>query len=188
MSAFDDALVTVLIADYIGVDGSGKFTIAGGGFQWTAVQQTGMTVPQYVLAIAELPAKYIGQQIPFGIELFSLTEDGAVKMPGPTGKIEAVRAEQAMVVPQPNFAVPGFVPPTMTTRLQIIMGFQNGLPLRPGDYEWRVRVEGKRRKGWVARFNVLEPEPPPVVGGPANSPHIPGTEDIDAEPDDDAVE
>jgi hypothetical protein len=188
LTAFDDALVTVLLADYIGVDPSGKFNLIGQGFQVTAVQPTGTTPPQFVAAIVDLPSRYAGRQVSLSLELIDLTENGSVKLSGPSGRAEALRAEQLFTVNPSVIAVPGLVaPPELSCRLQMIMGFTNGLPLVPGRrYEWRVMVDGQRRKGWVARFDVLQQVPPPIIGGQGGPSDIPNIH-VDPVTDDDEV-
>lgn len=186
---FDDAIVSVFLADYIGVDASGKLNILGQGFQITGLQPSGTTAPQFVATTIDFPARYAGSSASISLELIDVTDQSVVKVPSPAGGApEALRAAQLVQLQRSNVAVPGFVVPEIPCRAQIVMGFPNGLPLIPGkQYEWRVSVDGKRRKGWVARFSVLAPAPPPVVGGPAGAADIPSVIGIEDEQNDDEV-
>jgi hypothetical protein len=188
LTAFDDALVQVLLADYIGIDAGGKFNLIGQGFQYTAIQPSGVSNPMFILAIVDVPSRYVGTQVSVSLELIDLTENGSFKLPAATGRPEALRAEQMFDINPPVIAAPGFqAPRNMSARAQMVMGFPNGLPLSPGkDYEWRVLVDGQRRKGWVARFHVLAPVPPMVFGGQGGPSEIPNVR-LDPIPDDDEV-
>lgn len=188
MSAFDDAIVNVMIADFINIDQAGKFNGIGMGFQFTAITAAGTSPSQFVAAIVDLPQKYANQRVDLSLELFDLTDGGVFQVPNPHGRPEALRAQQLFTVPAPHINVPGFQAPSdLTCRLQMVLGFPNGLPLSPGKtYEWRASVDHQRRKGWVARFLVLEPTPPPVLGGPAAPSDIPNVH-LDETTDDDVV-
>jgi hypothetical protein len=50
-------------------------------------------------------------------------------------------------------------------KTQIIMQFQNGLPLPPGTgYRWRVRVDQDTRDEWTEALYVAGASHGPVVG------------------------
>jgi hypothetical protein len=174
MSIFSDCRVAVLLADYAVADASGKLNMLGAGFNITGLQATGLTPPQYVVTIVDVPARYIGQDFPVGLELKDDTNGQTVTVPGPTGNLEALRIQQLAKADPPH--VPGvYLPPTLWSRVQFVMGFPNGLPLQPGGlYHWRVEIEGQHRPGWSAHFHVAGPPPAPVFGGPSGSEEIEG--------------
>lgn len=62
----------------------------------------------------------------------------------------------------------------MLSRIQMPVGFTEGLPLQQGHmYAWHAQVDTQTRPGWVARFFVPGPLPPPVFGGPVGPSTIP---------------
>lgn len=185
---YDDAHVVVLIADFIGVDGSSKVNAIGLGSNVVGAQpvpipgtsmgasgQTVMTAPQHLIVMVEVPAKYIRQQFALSVELRDENSGEAAKVAGPDGSVQPLRLQQAVTVEQPN--VPGvYLPPDMFARVQIALAFPNGLPLTAGHYyNWRVEIDGQHRKGWRARFLVPGSPPPPVFGGPSGpaDPNLP---------------
>lgn len=178
----------VLIADYIGVDPSGKvnaigvgLTIAGvvpvpvPGAQPGAPQsgQTVMAAPQHLIVMIDLPSKYVRQKFALSLELRDENTGEVVKVAGPDGTVQPLRLQQAVTVEPP--AAPGiYLPPDMFSRVQVSLGFPNGLPLTAGHYyDWRVEIDGQHRKSWRAQFLVAGPPPAPVFGGPAGPADIP---------------
>lgn len=175
MSLSKEAHALVLLADYIGVDAAGKINAIGACFALSGVQQTGLTAPQYVAAVVDVPGKYAGQELTLGLELRDEETGSAVTLPGPSGQLEAVRIQQVAVVHRPS--VPGLhIPESVFCRLQSTVAFPNGLPLPSGrSYAWRLEIDGQHRDEWTARFHVPGPPPPPVFGGPAGPSDVPGT-------------
>lgn len=174
MGIFDDAHVTILVADYVGIDGGQKANVLGAGFMATMAGPGGMTAPQYVLVMVDLPAKHAGTEFALSLELRDDSSGGAVKLVGPHGQSEALRVQ--MVVKgervQPTQVV--YLPPDLQVRVQHVMGFPNGIPLEAGhSFTWRLEIDGQHRKGWTCSFHVLGPAPSPVFGGPSSPTDLP---------------
>lgn len=173
MPLSDDARVTIILADYLGIDAGGKLNALGAGFSLTGLQPNGMTAPQHIGVLVDLPARYAGQDCTVSVELRDVALASAVKLPGPSGESEAMRLQQIMKVDP--MQLPGvYLPSDLPTRLQMVVAFQNGLPLALGrSYQWRVEIDGRHRKGWVTQFHVVGPPPGPVYGGPSEPADIP---------------
>jgi len=174
VSLFDDVVVQVFIADHVSIDGVGKLNALGAGFMVTGVQPTGLTLPQAIAVIIDIPSRYVGQDFTLSLELRNEATGSVVTVPGPSGSPEALRLSQLTKVEQPN--VPGLhLPSGVPTRVQVVTAFVNGLPLSLGaQYTWRVEIDSQHRKGWTATFYVPGPPPGPVFGGPAQPTDIPG--------------
>ncbi|HET9058429.1 MAG TPA: hypothetical protein VFN61_00800 [Acidimicrobiales bacterium] len=98
---------------------------------------------------------------PLGLEIELISEDGRqVEVSGPSGA-QAVRLEQQIIVPSP----PG-VPTGFPGHASAMMDLPVGLPLAPGIYSWRVRVNGREEQDWSAHFYVAAPPQPPTFGYP----------------------
>jgi len=83
-----------------------------------------------------------------------------------SGLPEALRVQQVIAVTRPQANGAFYLPPSMFARVQISMGFPNGLPLAAGGfYSWRAEVDGQHHLSWGASFHVLGAPPPPVFGG-----------------------
>lgn len=171
MSISQDAHVHVLTADHIAVDAVGKITALGAYFSIAGVDPaTGLSAPQHVIVVVDVPSKYIGQDFAVSIELFDLTDGKAFLVPGPEGgPPQAMRVQQVMRAAAPVSQNPNvYLPQDMPSRVQAAIAFPTGLPLRGGHhYQWRVEIDGQHRKGWMAGFYVPGPPPGPVFGGAA---------------------
>ena len=173
MGLAEDSHAQVLIADYIGTDAAGKINALGAGFVITGLQATGLTPPQYVVALIDVASEHAGREFPLLLELRDIEANVPVQVPGPTGGTEALRIQQLVKAERPQ--VPGiYLPENLFSRVQVSLGFPNGLPLAPGRlYEWRLEVNGTSQPGWRARFYVAGPPPAPVFGGPIGPADIP---------------
>lgn len=174
---FDAASASILIADYASIDGGSKINAIGLGIQVTQLlPQTNGTGAMYVVALIDVPRKYAGQKAVLGIELRNLSDgNSAVKVQGPTGQFESLRVQHEFEVAHPQ--LPGFsLPDDGFARVQIAMGFPNGLPLQPlKTYAWKLSIDGQSRQSWRAVFSVASHPPNPVFGGlsgPADIPNI----------------
>ena len=176
MAIRDDATVKLILADYISVDAGNKLNALGVGWTVSGVQANGFTVQQYLAVLVDVPSTYVGQEFALEIDLFDETAGSVAQVPGPlgaSGSLEAMRIGQLAKV-EPPLAPGAYLPPTMFSRTQALLGFQSGLPLTPGHlYAWRVSIDGEGRRDWVARFLVAGAPPPPVFGGLAGPSDIP---------------
>lgn len=166
MSIFNDCRVVVLLADYAVADASGKLNVLGAGFTITALQpNTGLTAAMFVTIMVDVPPKHISKDFPLSIELRDTDTDQAVSVAGATGNPDVLRVQQ-LVKASPTHIPGAYLPDTLWSRVQLVMGFPNGLPLQPGGfYHWRVEIEGQHRPDWSAHFHVIGPPPPIVFGG-----------------------
>ncbi len=172
MSLHDDARVTVLLADYVAVDGSGKLTAVGAAFTIAPLQEHGHTPPLHVAVLVDVPGEAAGQEFSLGL---SLVDDHGqpVMVPGPSGQLEPLRVAQLMRAQAP--VVPGMaVPTSVPCRVQMVLGFPQGLPLEAGrTYRWAVEFDGNAKPEWGTVFHVPAPAPGPVFGGPMGPAGIP---------------
>lgn len=178
MSAiFEAARVYIYTGDYIAADPTGKLNAIGLSANLLSIQPNlspPVSAPLSIAVIIEIPRRFAGEQFNWAVELRDLTTDSAVLVPSaPDGRLEALRIQQLSKAEFPN--IPGLVlPEEMPCRVTLAMQLGTGLPLTPNHaYEWRVSVDGSRRKSWGSVFCVLGPPPPPIVGGPAGPASIP---------------
>src|SRR5712692_1663566 len=162
MSIGDEARACLFLSDYANADAAQKLNLLGGGWQVTVLMPSGLTGPQALVAMIEVPPKFAGTEFPVSLTL--LDEAGeAVKMPTPTGGQEALRIAQIAKAETPN--VPGvLLHGKVWSRVQVILNFANGLPLQPGQaYTWKLEIDGTHNPQWAASFLVAAP-PQPVLG------------------------
>jgi hypothetical protein len=174
MGIFEDANVSVLLADYIGVDSSGKLNALGAGFTATGIQSNGMTPSVYVATLIDIPSKYVGQEFAVSLKLQNDDTGQVVTLTGPTGQSEALRLQQVVKAERVAAPAGAYLPESMFCRTQMLMAFPNGLPLTPGSFfSWVVEIDGNANSAWRSSFYVLGPPPAPVFGGPAGPADIP---------------
>jgi hypothetical protein len=174
MGIFEDANVSLVLADYIGVDSSGKLNALGVGFTATGIQANGMTPSVYIAALIDLPSKYVGQEFAVSLKLQNDDTGQVVTLTGPTGQPDALRLQQVFKAER-AVAPPGaYLPEGMFCRTQMLMAFPNGLPLAPSSFfSWVVEIDGNSNSSWRCSFYVIGPPPGPVFGGPAGPTDIP---------------
>jgi len=173
VALLDDARVTVLLADYIAVDAAGKLTAVGAAFTLTGLQPDGHTPPQHVAVLVDVPAGNLSQDFSLDLSLRDEESGQAVIVPGPSGEMEPLRVAQVMRAQPPQ--APGLhLPSDLPGRVQIVIGFPQGLPLTQGrGYRWVVELDGQSRPEWSSGFYVPAPPPGPVFGGPVGPTSIP---------------
>jgi len=116
-----------------------------------------VTGPQVVVVFIEAELAMCNKTFTLEIELRS--EDGVVvEIPAASGH-QAVRLEQAIMVPSPAGVPTGF-----PGRATAMMELPAGLPLAPGIYRWQVRVNGKEEDEWCAHFYVAALPQAPTFG------------------------
>lgn len=173
MSLHDQARVTVLLADYVAVDSSGKLTAVGAAFTLTGLQPDGHTPPVHVAVLVDVPGSHVGHDFALGVSLVDDASGQPVLVPGPNGESEALRVAQVVQAQAPS--IPGMVvPANVPGRVQLVLGFPQGLPLEIGhSYRWSVELDGQTRPEWSAWFHVPAQAPGPVFGGPVGPASIP---------------
>jgi len=149
-----------VLSDFANVDGTGKVNALGVNWSITGLAPTGLTPPQTLVALIDIPAKLAGQ--PFTVCLTLLDESGAAVVPA--GQSDAVRVQQLASVQRP--AVPNVIlPEELPYKHQVTVNFGNGLPLQPGRmYHWRLEIDGNTRPEWETSFFVAGPPPAPLIG------------------------
>ncbi len=174
MSVHADSTVTLLLADYIGVDAGGKINVIGGGFSISGIQPTGFTAPQYLAVIIDMPRRYVGEEFTFSVALRNSETNALVQAPGPSGQSEALRVQQLMKSGHPMIGADP-LPDVVPARVQTVIAFPNGVPVPLGHlYKWQVEIDDQTKAGWSTYFYVPGPTPSPVFGGPAGPSSIPG--------------
>jgi hypothetical protein len=159
----DSARVSLIVADFANVDGSGKLNIIGGGVAITGQDpRTGGSAPFSVVVLSQVDPKFQGQEYALELGLYS-AEDGEVFVP--SGPIEQppVRVAQ-MVTVEPVRAPKGTYLPAgvVWPGAQMVVNFQTGLPLPLGKpFEWRVSIDGNV----VATTGLFMAGPPNVLVG-----------------------
>ena len=171
--ALDDALVTVLLADYVATDAAGKLTAVGAGFSLSPLQQDGHTPPLHVAVLVDVPSAHLGQDFALSLSLRDADSGDPVLVPGPSGSPEPLQIAQVMGAQAPS--APGMhLPSNLPGRVQIVLGFLQGLPLQAGrTYRFAVELDGSSRPEWSASFHVPDVPPGPVFGGPVGPSSIP---------------
>lgn len=159
MSISEDAIVSIILADYAVADASQKVNILGAGWQVTGVTPGGLTPAQALVVLVEVPARYRGDQFSLAATLLNDAGD-PVMVPDPHGatpETQALRVEQLIQVESPS--VPGAdMLEEMPSHIQMIVFPQGGLPLFPGKlYRWEVEIDGNRNRQWRRTFYVADP-------------------------------
>lgn len=189
MTLLTDAQVAITLADFANADAQGKINVVGAGIRLLGFDpNTGACPPFFLMVNIALPDRYGGTSFALTIELRDVTTGQHFQLPGPTGALEPLRAQQ--VVPVPHLQVPAQFgqPDDAVVSMNVIMGFPNGLPLQPGHgFEWRIEIDGQSRH-WTYKFHILGPAPGPVFGGPVGSPNIPGVGQYVVDPPEDQSE
>lgn len=135
----------ILLADFAQADASGKVNALGLG--WSV---TGTPIPNHAVVIM-LKVGWDETNAPHHLTLDLLTADGAhaVDMPTPFGP-QPLQVEMDFEVGRP----PGLVRvSTIDHAAAINVG---SLPLQPGRYEWRLRIDDEQRDAWRAPFLVRQ--------------------------------
>jgi hypothetical protein len=164
VSIFESAHVVVVLSDYVSTDA--KTDLIGAGFTVAGLLPTGLTGPQYITAMVDVPAADVGHEFVASVTLFDRTTGAVASFQGPSGEPEALRVQQS--VRADRTAAPGlYLPDDMPGRVQLVYAFNNGLPLSVGHfYEWRFEIDGQWRPYWRAAFYVPGLPPAAVLGGP----------------------
>jgi hypothetical protein len=163
----DAARVQIFLADHAVADPTNKINALGVGFQVTALQANGFTAPCAVVAMAEFPPRFVGDDLAMELALYNDANE-LVTAPGLMGDAATpVRFGQNVVLQRPVVSLPGVTIPqgAVWPRHQLVAAFQNGVPLAVGrNYEWRVSIDSVTKPDWIAGFYVPAPSGGLVVG------------------------
>ncbi|NNG34611.1 hypothetical protein [Nakamurella aerolata] len=166
------AVVTMMLADYAVSDQLGKLQMIGGGLQVLARDHnTGATAPFAVVVSMSFPAQVFNEQYAFELVLEDAAGAPAAMsstVTGPAGAVPgggSMRFGQNLQVEEPSFPGAGVPRRAMPARSQVVLHFNNGLPLPAGQVlTWRVRIDGDSKPEWSLPFFVAAPATGPVVG------------------------
>ncbi|WP_141244903.1 hypothetical protein [Mycobacterium intracellulare] len=159
--ASESAHVRIFLADYAIVDPLGKITVVGGGISILGFNPaSGTTAPFSVVAIASFDPKCIGDSP--AVELLLENDEGQlVHLPGQPGPLRVGTSEKLNPPALPGANIPN---DAVRPKAQILMQFQNGLPLPPGNgFRWRVRVDHESRPEWAEPLYVPTASAGPVI-------------------------
>jgi hypothetical protein len=160
--ASESAHVRIFLADYAVADAGGKVTMVGGGISIAGFNPaSGTTAPFTVIAAVSFDPKFIGDSP--AIELSLETDQGQlVGLPGQTVPLRVGTSDKLNQPELPGAYVPN---DAVRPKAQIIMQFQNGLPLAPGNtYRWRVKVDHETRPEWTEVLYIPMASAGPVIG------------------------
>ena len=161
------ARVQVFLADHAVADPNNKINALGIGFQVTSLQANGFTAPCAVVALAEFPPKFIGDDLAMELALYNDANE-LVTAPGLMGETATpLRFGQNVALQKPVVSLPGLAIPqgVVWPRHQLVAAFQTGVPLAVGmSYEWRVSIDSVTKPDWTVGFYVPAPAGGLVVG------------------------
>jgi len=122
MALFEDAHASVIIAEHITIEATGKMYALGVGFQVAGVGPNGLTSPLCVAALIDVPRKYAGSQTSVSLELRDDTSGNVATFPGPGGTSQALRVQQLVMFNAPQ--IPGlYNPEEVPCRTQTLLAF-----------------------------------------------------------------
>src|SRR5664279_1240243 len=143
---FEQASVSLILADFAVADQLGKLQMVGGGLQLIGRDHGSGVSAAFALVVS----------LTFPPEL---AESAAV--PGS----RVMRFGQTLQIEEPNFRGSGVPRRSLPTRSHVVLYFNTGLPLPPGQVlVWRARIDGESRPEWTVPFFVPAPPPAPVLG------------------------
>lgn len=164
---YDHADVSLMMADYAVTDQSNKLQVVGGGLQVVARNHAKKMSHAFALVISMVfTPDVINEQYAFEVVLENA--DGSPAQLGgtnPDGTPKVMRFGQNLQVEEPNYR--GVIVPrhTLPPRAQMVLYFNNGLPLPAGQgLAWRARIDTDTKPHWVLPFFVPAPPAGPVLG------------------------
>ena len=164
---FEHASVSLILADFAVADQLGKLQMVGGGLQIIGRNHTtGVSAAFAVVVGLAFPPELFNEQYVFEVVLedqagspVELTDPAA-----PPGS-RMMRFGQTLQIEEPNFRGSGVPRRALPTRTHVVLYFNTGLPLPPGQVlVWRARIDGESRPEWTVPFFVPAPPPAPVLG------------------------
>lgn len=149
--------VHVLLADK-GTNNVPQGTLNLLNLGWVVAHSDGKITPPHAVAIF-FEAELADCNRSLKIEIALLDDDGkVVELPGPAGP-QPLRLEQTMTI-----SPPGGAPTGTPGKANTLLEMHPGLPLGPGLYRWRVKVDGRGKDEWTTRFYVAAPPTMPSFG------------------------
>lgn len=136
----------VLLADFAQTDASGKVNALGLGWSVT----TSPTPAQSVVVMFRVGWDETNDKHKFVLSLLNADGHHAVSAPGPFGT-QPLQVEGEFEVGRP----PG-LPKGSSVDHALAVNVGPGLPLAPGRYEWRLKIDDREQETWTAAFAVRE--------------------------------
>jgi hypothetical protein len=164
---FEQASVSLILADFAVADQLGKLQMVGGGLQLIGRDHnTGASAAFALVVSLTFPPELFNEQYAFEVVLegesgspLELTESAAV--PGS----RVMRFGQTLQIEERNFRGSGVPRRALPTRSHVVLYFNTGLPLPPGQVlRWRAKIDGESRPEWTVPFFVPAPPAAPVLG------------------------
>lgn len=164
---YDAAAVTLMMSDYAVTDGLNKLQVVGGGLQVVGRgQKKGISAAFALVVTLTFHPDVINEQYAFEVVLEN--PDGTpVRLgnsPDPD-KGGLMRFGQTLQVEEPHFRGVRVPRHALPPRNQVVLYFNNGLPLPTGSVlHWSARIDGEGKPEWTLPFFVAAPPPAPVIG------------------------
>lgn len=166
---FEQASVSLILADFAVADQLGKLQMVGGGLQIIGRDHgTGLSAAFALVVSLSFPPTLVNEQYAFEVVLE--TEAGLPVhlddvAPTDMSAVRVMRFGQTLQIEEPNFRGSGVPRRALPTRSQVVLYFNTGLPLPSGQVlVWRARIDGESRPDWTVLFFVPAPPPAPVLG------------------------
>jgi len=161
---FEHASVSLILADFAVADQLGKLQMVGGGLQLIGRDHnTGVSAAFALVVSLTFPPELFNEQYAFEVVLEG--ESGAPIELAESPGSRVMRFGQTLQIEEPNFRGSGVPRRALPTRSHVVLYFNTGLPLPPGQVlVWRARIDGESRSEWTVPFFVPAPPPAPVLG------------------------
>lgn len=166
-NVFDAATVTLMMSDYAVTDQMHKLQMIGGGMQIVNRDHSkGVSSAFALIVTMSFDPIVINEQYAFEVVLEN--EDGTpaeLGAPAPNSTNNVMRFGQTLQIEEPNFRGAGVPRHALPPRTQMVLYFNNGLPLPAGRVlTWTARIDGEGKRDWSLPFFVPAPRSGPVLG------------------------
>jgi hypothetical protein len=168
----DGAIVRILLADYVAIDGSSKkVQVVGGGITILGVNsRTGLSAPFGVLVVIEAPSSLYGAEFSADVTIEDAAGGAVILLLG-EGPGEPVQIKQTIKLDAPPLQAPDDPKDFLTARTMLALMFPVGLPLAPGaGYRVRLKIDGETRSEWTDGFIVTSKGTPDAGQSPSAAP------------------
>ena len=164
---YEQAAVSMVLADFAVADQLGKLHMVGGGLQLIGRDHTTGVSSAFALVVTvEFPPEVFNEQYAFEVVLEDTAGAPVELIALTTGDHPGVmRFGQTLQVEEPNFRGGGVPRRALPARSNVVLYFNTGLPLPAGRVlVWRTRIDGETRPAWALSFFVPAPPAGPVLG------------------------
>ena len=163
----DSARVSITLADYAAMGEMGKTNVLGAGIGVSPLLPTGATSPLTVWAHINFAPEFDGEQVAVGICLKNAVGEVVSIATNLAGQTQDLRVQQLATLEAVKGAYGSthhVIPKSVRPTVNLLLRFDNGLPIPAGNYDWEVEIDGNTREAWKAPLYVAAPNPPPVIG------------------------